>query len=171
MCRPDGLFRCVADQSKFAFMTFCKGDLCNANDQDCDAPVCESGETRCLNNAFQRCNDSLRSWDVVEQCSAGEVCELSGCQPTPCEAGAYRCNDVYLEVCGDSGWTRVDRCATHALCNAGQASCGSPECAIGQFNCLNTSLQRCNDDRTGWKDVRNCVDDGLRCDESTGTCL
>lgn len=169
-CLPDGLYRCPPDQTKYKLITVCAGDLCNDNDQQCDAARCAEGQKRCADNTFQECDKSLLAWDVKEECAANETCDLSGCQPAGCEENAYRCNDIYLERCEGGTWIRKDRCATSALCLDEQQRCDRPACEIGQFNCLGQSLQRCRADRTKFEDIRDCSSEGLICDDTTGTC-
>jgi len=172
-CQPDGLRKCRLPNLEWDFLVFCPGDLCNANDGKCDSATCARNETRCANNAFQRCSDALTHWQTVEQCDEGETCGLSGCETEPCTTDTYRCNNVYLERCDEaSTWQRIDRCATSELCNEAEGQCKPPECGgtKGDFRCLGTSLQRCSEDRTEWEDYDECSRLGLECDATTGTC-
>lgn len=169
-CEATGLQHCALDQSEWEEVTFCKGDLCNANDADCDPAACVKGAKRCWNNRLEACNPSLRDWDVVEECEAGETCSLEGCVASACDEGASRCNDIYRETCVEGVWEHLDRCATSALCDPSQPLCEPPVCEPGEFQCVGSSLRICADDQTQFDEFGQCHENEI-CDQDAGACV
>ena len=168
-CNPkDGLRRCIPDQSDWNTIDICAGDLYNAPDVKCNLPACEEDARRCWEGAFQRCNESLRSWDTLQVCEDGETCSLDGCSPTPCTDDEFRCNDLYLERCANGVWEREQRCATAALCNATDKLCEPPQCEASAYVCDGATLKRCNVDRTG--QIEADCGQGKVCDPYRGEC-
>jgi hypothetical protein len=173
-CLPEGLSRCAPDQRDWQVLDFCASDdLCNANDQKCDMPVCGPEARRCVGDTYQVCNGFQTGWSVGRRCDAGQLCDLARvCADGGCTAGAFRCNDVYLEECDGNAWQRMDRCATAALCDAASGVCNAPTCggALPNFDCLDRSLRACSPDRDGWVDIDTCSD-AANCDAAHGACL
>ena len=152
------LERCRSDGGKWESVEQClNGLLCNPKATRCEVPACpDKGATRCKGNEFQVCRDLTR-WDQQALCPATGSCDpIKGCLPVPCTEGAYRCNDVALEHCIQSTWTRTNTCATTALCNATEHSCTLPSCAPGERRCEGAVLQRCNGAQNGWDELETC---------------
>ena len=173
-CNRDlsALERCRSDGGKWEFVEQCQTlPLCNPKATRCEVPACPNRRaTRCKDNAFQVCRDDLTRWDQKARCAPGETCDpINGCQPQTCTEGAYRCNDVALEVCTQSNWTRTDTCATPALCDAKQHVCTPPTCAPGERQCVGAILQRCNANQSGWSEIETCPAKSV-CSQVTKRC-
>ena len=166
------LERCRGDGGKWEFVEQCVNRrLCNPKATRCEVPACtDAGATRCKGEEFQVCRDDLTRWDQTALCSAAGACDpVKGCLPLPCTEGDYRCNDVALEQCIQSTWTRTNTCATTALCNATQQACIPPTCARGERRCVGTILQRCNGAQDGWVELETCSGKSV-CSQETKRC-
>jgi hypothetical protein len=153
------LERCRSDGGKWEFVEQCVNRrLCDPNATRCLVPACTvAGATRCKGDEFQVCRDNFTGWDQKMLCAPTESCDpLTGCLPLPCSEGAYRCNDVALEQCIQSAWTRTDTCATTALCDATQHTCTPPTCVPSERRCVGAILQRCNTAQNGWVELETC---------------
>jgi hypothetical protein len=153
------LERCRSDGGKWDFVEQCVNRrLCNSKATRCEVPACTvAGATRCKGAEFQACREDLTRWEQKMLCSPTGSCDpQSGCLPLPCSDGAFRCNDVALEQCIRSTWTRTDTCATTALCDAAQHQCIQPTCARGERQCVGAILQRCNTAQNGWLELETC---------------
>jgi hypothetical protein len=155
------LERCRGDGGKWEFVEQCSNfPLCNPKATRCEVPACAVSDstrsTRCKGDEFQACRDDLTGWDQKMVCSPGTCDPKSGCLPQPCSNGAYRCNDVALEQCAESSWTKISKCETTELCDASQHKCTAPTCAPGDRQCVGAILQRCNDARNGWQELETC---------------
>ena len=157
-CNLSALERCRSDGGKWEFVEQCvNGPLCNPKATRCEVPACPvAGATRCKGDEFQVCRDQTR-WQQKTPCSPTGSCDpINGCLPVPCSEGAYRCNDVALEQCIESTWTRTNTCATTALCDATRHTCTPPTCAPGERQCVGAILQRCNAAQNGWMELDTC---------------
>jgi hypothetical protein len=166
------LERCRSDGGKWESVEQCVNRrLCNPNATRCEVPACTvPGATRCKGDEFQVCRDDLTRWDQQALCSAPGACDpQSGCLSVPCAEGSYRCNDVALEQCLQSTWTRTDTCATTALCDATQHRCTPPTCGPGERQCVGAIVQRCNSAQNGWLEIETCAAKSV-CSQETKRC-
>jgi hypothetical protein len=94
-----------------------------------------------------------------------------GCRDAPCESGQEQCNGADIQRCS-ADRTRFDTiatCETRGLCNDDNnraASCDPPVCQRGplsgtEFRCQGLTLQRCNDQFTGFDTLKDCATPGL----------
>ncbi|HEY0466126.1 MAG TPA: hypothetical protein VGC79_18075 [Polyangiaceae bacterium] len=166
------LERCRSDGGKWESVEQCiNRRLCNPKATRCEVPSCtDAGATRCKGDEFQVCCENLTHWDLTTLCSPTGSCDpVNGCLPTPCTEGTYRCNDVALELCIQSTWTRTSTCATTVLCDAAQRHCIPPTCAPGERQCVGAILQRCNSAQNGWVEIETCTTKSV-CSQETKRC-
>jgi len=166
------LERCRSDGGKWEFVEQCLNPhLCDPKATRCQAPACTvGGAKRCERDEFQVCRDDRTRWDRQMLCSPGETCDpVNGCLPLPCTDGTYRCNDVALEQCIQSTWTRLNTCATTILCDAARHKCTPPTCAPGEKQCVGAILQRCNSAQNGWVEIETCTAKSV-CSQVTKRC-
>lgn len=171
-CQAAGLERCRSDGTTWEKTLQClNGALCNPNAVSCEVPVCQTvGALRCQGNTQQRCRENLTGWVEVTQCVAPSSCDpTSGCLPTPCTTGGFRCNDVTLETCTDGTWVRKDTCETPALCDAAKHTCTKPTCDVGERQCQGNVILLCKPERNAWKEFETCTD-GAVCSPDTKHC-
>ncbi len=173
-CNDDlsALERCRSDGGKWESVEQCVNRrLCNPKATHCEVPACTiAGATRCKDDEFQVCRDDLTRWDQKMLCSPTETCDpKGGCLPLPCTEGAYRCNDIALEQCVQSTWTRTAACTTTALCDATRHQCTPPTCAPGERQCVGAILQRCNSAQNGWVEIETCPTKSV-CSQETKRC-
>lgn len=165
------LVRCRTDLREEKLDVCGSANLCNAAEGRCEPPVCRAGEERCAGARHQRCAASLTGWETIETCPADTHCDpKAGCVSGPCQEGAVRCNDRYVEVCAQGRWERRDRCATRELCDSEQGACREPKCAPGEFHCRTEAIvEVCLPGRHAFADWRTCAE-GTQCDENSGFC-
>ncbi|MEI9949305.1 MAG: hypothetical protein WDO74_10045 [Pseudomonadota bacterium] len=166
------LERCRSDGGKWESVEQCVNRrLCNPKATHCEVPACTvAGATRCKGDEFQVCRDDLTRWDQKALCSPTETCDpKSGCQALPCVEGAYRCNDIALEQCVQSTWTRTAACKTTALCDATRRTCTPPTCGPGDRQCVGAILQRCKSAQNGWEEIETCPAKSV-CSQETKRC-
>ena len=171
-CTVSALERCRSDGARWEPVEQCVNNVfCNPGASRCEAPRClEAGVKRCQGNLQQTCRADFTGWDLLTQCPAAGSCDPElGCVTSKCAAGAYRCNDVYLEVCSNGNWTHQATCETRALCDSRQHVCNPALCAPGERNCLLNVLRRCNAARDGWQELETCGS-GTTCSPDTNRC-
>lgn len=92
--------------------------------------------------------------DCTDAAQAAGTCVLR------CEPGAPRCSENLLQRCNDAGdgWMLVDQCASARLCDAVNAQCAAPRCAVSEYRCTEEgALQVCRADRTDFELVEQCA--------------
>lgn len=152
----------------------------------CRQPVCGVGEHQCTpNGILQVCTEGREGYTTIETCIGPPFCNavaadngLPGCEDAPCEAGETQCNGAQRQRCLDdrTGFEPLGApCETRDLCNDEQpnnAICEPPVCQRGQFSgtefrCVGATLQRCNDQHTGYDVLNTCASAGL-CNAALG---
>jgi hypothetical protein len=133
--------------------------------------ACQAFETRCAGSRVEACVNGS-DWQLLENCSSPDLCDLTTLSCKPCRPGAGQCNGVQPQICrADGTWHATGvQCATAALCRVddnGNAACTSPGCpGEGQVQCTTDShLQRCPSTLTGWQDLETCASP-LVCDSA-----
>jgi hypothetical protein len=140
-----------------------------------DAPVavavdagvlCDPDELRCEGAALQVCKADQSGFRTARICSSAELCCADasacdgrpGCRAPACAPGDFRCAGARLEICNDgqTGWTRVDTCASELQCNASLGRCTDQPCDFSttSFQCNGTELQSCQ--ALGWRFEQDC---------------
>lgn len=135
------------------------------------ARTCELGEIRCVGAERQLCLSD--GWRVQEICEKAADCNLALDNCSPCEPGAYRCNDGVPQLCRqDHTWENKPACNPAWTCRVDNTSQNSAErgysCAQAcprplAYACNNGVLQRCSRDQDHWETVEVCADPAL-CD-------
>lgn len=151
----------------------------------CVRPTCAAGEHRCSElGVLEVCNENRDGYTPLEQCIGPQFCNsvaadngLAGCEAAPCEAGVQQCNGPQIQVCRQdrTGFDPLGApCETRGLCNDDNplAFCSAPVCQRGplstnEFVCRGATLQRCNDQHTGYDVQNTCATAGL-CNASLG---
>jgi hypothetical protein len=186
-CTQVGLYKCVgaslqqcsSDLTTWAARDTCvTATLCDATNGRCTPPVCTTpGAYQCQGNTRQICDEATRNWKDVNTCATGQVCDLtdpSGCLGT-CPTVPARCNSTFAQKCSIVNnlpqWQTTATCATSALCSVtnGAASCANATCAVNQYQCSGSALQKCNAGRNGWDTSKTCAA-GEICDAAGGQC-
>ncbi len=92
--------------------------------------------------------------------------------PPLCEAGSFRCSGADVEFClNGSSWIFWQTCGSPRLCQSEPAGrCIPALCAAGQQRCLDGSLQRCDEELSGWTELEQCVT-AAHCDPRQSECL
>lgn len=144
-------------------------------------------------NALSACNLDQPGAVVLETCGNAGLCGqaveqgASACPEAACTPGQFACGGASggtLQICSTDGTGFVDYdashdCATPSLCQmlAEQAeasgdvgSCPEPACDAAQGRCLEGTVQRCNQGRTGYSDITTCGPDE-QCDPGSQACV
>lgn len=151
----------------------------------CVRPTCAANEHRCSElGVLERCNENRDGYVPIEQCIGPQFCNSvaadngqPGCEAAPCEAGVQQCNGPQIQVCRQNrtGFDPLGApCETRGLCNDDSpvAFCSAPVCQRGplstnEFVCQGATLQRCNDQHTGYDVQNTCATPGL-CNAALG---
>ncbi len=155
-----------------------------AGNPRCLVATCTPGAHQCTEvGALQVCNEERTGFRTISTCIGPAFCNSvladqggNGCTSAPCEAGAMQCNGAQVQRCLDdrTGFENVGvACETAALCNDDDplnAFCAEPACRRGElsaeeFECQAASLQRCNEEFTGYAEIGTCATPAL-CDAS-----
>lgn len=145
-------------------------------------PRCAVGELRCEGVALSICRADQSGFRMVQVCSSPELCcaepgpgcDQVGCRLPVCARGDFLCEGTTLRVCNEAqtGWDRVDECASAAHCNASLGRCTEAPCvavpAGSEFQCNGPVLEACTDQ--GWQELRNCGTQALCDPEPPGEC-
>jgi hypothetical protein len=132
-----------------------------------DAGVaCDPEELRCEGVALQVCKPDQSGFRTARICSTPELCcaepgacdDRPGCKAPACAPGDFRCEGALLEICNDgqTGWTRVDTCASELQCNASLGRCTDQPCdfSTASFQCNGAERQSCQ--ALGWRFEQSC---------------
>jgi hypothetical protein len=132
--------------------------------------ACQAFETRCAGSRVEACVNGS-DWQLLENCSSPDLCDLTTLSCKPCRPGAGQCNGAQPQSCGADGrWhAMVAPCATAALCrvdDSGNAACVASKCPeAGRVQCADNRLQRCPSTLTDWQDLETCASP-LVCDSA-----
>jgi hypothetical protein len=91
-------------------------------------------------------------------------CDPTGPCPGPvCLSGQRRCAGAALEVCNvaRTAFVLEEQCASPALCDGANATCGQALCAPEQRRCQGARLEVCNGDATAFVLEEQCASPGL----------
>jgi hypothetical protein len=145
----------------------------------CVRPVCAPGEHRCSDvGVLELCNSERDGFDPIEACIGPQFCNAvaadngePGCEEAPCEAGEQQCNGPQIQQCSDDRTDFVELvapCETSGLCNddgdvafCAQAACRRGPLSGTEFRCVGATLERCNDQHTGYDPLNTCATAGL----------
>jgi len=176
-CDKPGALACAGHAQKLQLL--CDGGVWKSNgvcpgDQICDtrpgptAGSCQPPDPACVgkkpNESFcegavrRTCGPDLIS-STTETCASADHCkQSSGPHCAKCLEGKFRCTGAVLEKCNadHSAFTKVDTCATEALCVDAYGKCTPPFCAVGDYRCDGDTLQTCRATRNDWDTVKVC---------------
>lgn len=189
-CAPEGLQRCVAGGDGCGVWsapeTCLEGTRCVEG--QCTAETCEAqcspGARRCVGpSAYTECaNEECPRWQPAQDCIEGQVCSAGDCTDDgggecqdECAAGERVCLGAdQVQRCErqDTGcldFSPAETCPEGRRCAPGEgcvATCGAPECSVGEVRCFQGGVQRCvetpEDGCVVWGAVIAC-DDGAQC--------
>ncbi|MEY4550747.1 MAG: hypothetical protein RL685_6942, partial [Pseudomonadota bacterium] len=146
----------------------------------CVRPLCAAGEHRCNpEGVLELCNVDRDGYDPIEACIGPPFCNAvaadngqPGCEAAPCDPGEEQCNGPQIQRClaDQTGFETLEApCETRGLCNddnPADAFCAPAACQRGpfsgsEFRCEGATLQRCNDQHTGYDTLSACATPGL----------
>jgi hypothetical protein len=183
-CNENQLETCAADRRSWTPVAACSdADHCDPGAATCR--TCTPGDFACSGQVLETC-DATAHWQTQASCETPELCHVAAdrksgsCLSSPCGQADYTCSGNRLLRCAPTrdALVLVDRCDTSALCDASKASaqapgvrgtCQPPACLTGTFTCDGATLERCNDDQTGWQPIATCGDP-TSCNPLTGDC-
>jgi hypothetical protein len=193
--RPNQLLACVEGLTGFALAEECATPaLCEASitytglrgSPRCKRAPCEVGEHHCSGKVLEICNDNRDGFRPIEECAGPSFCNAGdadrgerGCAEVGCAAGAEHCDGAQRQRCRDD---QLDfdplgaPCDSSALCNDDNPAasfCVPPPCQRGplsanEFRCDGATLQRCNDQHTGYDTIDTCATAAL-CNAGLGS--
>ncbi len=145
-------------------------------------PCTREGQVRCIESGGQGrelCSGSF--WVSATSCASDQVCSNASGSEGTCKQLAEICRGRFgqavcdasgvMHLCdSEGGERRQEPCGSQALCQAGAArqTCASCE-PREDFRCSGATLQRCNDDGSGYATYRTC-DSAALCKADTGSC-
>jgi hypothetical protein len=91
-------------------------------------------------------------------------CDPTGpCPGSVCLSGQRRCAGAALQVCNTprTAFVLEEQCASAALCDGANATCGQALCAPDQRRCEGARLEVCNGDATAFVLEEQCASPGL----------
>ena len=186
-CDGSQLETCSSDRKAWDDVAACGSpDQCDPTAGTCR--TCAFGEFACNGTVLQTC-DAMGHWQAqATPCDSPELCHVAAdrksgsCVQSPCGPGpGHTCSGNRLEGCSPSRdqVLLLDRCGSSLLCDAAKAdaqtaagvlgTCQPVACSFGQFACDGVTLERCNDDQSGWTPLATC-DDAASCNPLTGDC-
>jgi hypothetical protein len=186
-CKANELKTCSADRHSLVTVDVCAtADACDPTAAACR--TCSPGDFACNGALLESCSADAHWQPKPMPCDGPALCSVTSnrqggsCVQSPCPAGAlHTCSGNRLLRCssGRDQLLIADRCATAALCDPNKAdaqaanglrgTCQAPTCLTGQFACDGATLERCNDDQTGWQSLTMCGD-ATSCNPLTGDC-
>src|SRR5450432_2177108 len=194
-CEPNvarcdgGLIETCVNGSEWKVRLDChSADLCNLATLSCTP--CQPGSSQCSDAQPQVCGaDQTWGSATPAPCASAALCNVPddgspvNCKPPVCPVvGQLRCLVDHLQRCPSTqtDWEDVEICASAALCDAVKASsrvtqgrfatCETPACGVGQFNCDTGSPAPCKIDRTGWDTATTNCPAGSLCNVDKGDC-
>ena len=147
----------------------------NANcPADCPPePICDAGDTRCVNpRTVETCSEDGAEW-TVGPCAVGEVCVADACLPVTCRPGdVLRCaSQTEIVICDETGTGEaLSLCDPTLFCDYlnGEYLCTDQICDPGQTRCAGlVGIEMCAEDGTTWIAGDLCAS-GTQCDN--GAC-
>lgn len=144
--------------------------------------LCAQGELECQGEALRECREDGLGFRTAEVCSTPELCcseigpscPQTGCLEPACAPGDFRCQGAELLTCNEAqtGWDRIDVCATAAQCNASRGRCTEQPCVstVGsnELQCNGALVEACTPG--GWQPRETCDSHALCNDEPPGSC-
>ena len=188
-CQGAQLDICNEGRTAFESLELCATDVLCTNTLTyvglggrprCRQAVCDFNEHQCTESGIlQVCTPGREGYQTTATCIGPPFCNASaadrgepGCTDAECAAGETQCNGAQIQRCLDDRTAFEPlgaACETRGLCNDNNplnVQCDPAACQRGQFSgtefrCQGATLQRCNDQHTGYDTINTCASAGL----------